>query len=435
MFDFHKINHSIPPGLSFRPTIAPEMDDEVDFYGPKRAVPQEFSKKNQAVLAEVVKSLPNANLFVEIGVERKPNSPTCSTQILLDNRPSGCAYMGIDLRDCSYLNRPEDNMRFMRTDCRNQKGINAVLDELHREIDLLFIDGDHSVEWCLTDWQLVNRLAVGGAVVLHDTNVHPGPLALLAAADKEYFDVEVHCADDPNDWGVAVLRLKKKLPCQADRNACFMVQGPLTYAKELAPMLKKMPGKVLWSTWESEPDEVKDFLTGEGVQVVCSKIPDEDKRGFRNANLQFASTDFGLQAAKAQGYTHVFRIRHDIILDNPEKLLNAVGDNIGFLCHYRWYLMDYIVSGPIDKLLLLYASRFPVSKTDEMCTEAFIKARYLRYFPSETVQYLLPLIRRYGITATWLRKAKDTITPLNRYYLDGALSKRVSYPSPSGLRK
>ena len=200
-------------------------------------------------------------------------------------------------------------------------------------------------------------------------------------------------------------------------------------------MLKEMPGKVLWSTWESEPSELKDFLMGEGVQVFCSQIPDEDKRGFRNANLQIASTDFGLQAAKSQGFTHVFRIRHDIVLDNPDKMLSAVGDNIGFLCHYRWYLMDFIVSGPIDKLLLMYASRFPMSQTDEMCTEQFLKKRYINWFGDEPVQYLLPLIREYGITATWLRKAKDTVNPLNRYYLDEKYTKKISYPSPSELRK
>lgn len=435
MFEFHKVNHSVPAGLTYRPTISPELDDMEDFYGPKRAVPQEFSKKNQAVLAEVVKSLPNANLFVEIGVERRPNSPTCSTQILLGGRPDGCAYAGIDLRDCAYLNQPLKNMRFIRTDCRNQKAINTVLDELHPEIDLLFIDGDHSVEWCLTDWQLVNRLAVGGAVVLHDTNVHPGPLALLDAVDPEYFDVQIHCQDDPNDWGIAVLRLKKKLPCQQEKKRCFMVQGPLTYAKELTPMLQKMPGQVLWSTWDSEPDDLKQLLTAAGIEVVTSPIPAEDKRGFCNANLQFASTDYGLQAAKARGFTHVFRIRHDIILDNPQKLLNAVGDNVGFPCHYRWYLMDYIVSGPIDKLLVLYAARFPVSQTKKMCTEHYMKRRYIHWFGDEPLQYLLPLIRRYGITATWLRQGKDTINPLNRYYLDPALSKKVSYPSPNELRK
>lgn len=212
MFDFHEIPHSIPPGLKFRPSISPELDDGVDFYGPKKKVPQEFSKKNQAVLRDVVRSLPDANLIVEIGVERKPNSPTCSTQILLDNRPEGCGYVGIDLRDCRYLDRPEECMRFLRTDCRNIEGIGRVLDELHPEIDLLFIDGDHSVDWCLTDWQLVSRLSVGGAVVLHDTNVHPGPLALLAAVDEEYFSVETHCTDDENDWGISVLRLKKRLP-------------------------------------------------------------------------------------------------------------------------------------------------------------------------------------------------------------------------------
>jgi hypothetical protein len=50
-----------------------------------------------------------------------------------------------------------------------------------REIDLLWIDGDHSADAARTDWQLWTPLvAQGGRVALHDATTHPGVMALAA---------------------------------------------------------------------------------------------------------------------------------------------------------------------------------------------------------------------------------------------------------------
>jgi len=54
----------------------------------------------------------------------------------------------------------------------------ALMDGLDLDtIDFLFIDGWHSVNQRLADWRYVERLSPGGVVVMHDTNVHPGPVA------------------------------------------------------------------------------------------------------------------------------------------------------------------------------------------------------------------------------------------------------------------
>jgi hypothetical protein len=389
------------------------MDDGVDFYGPKRKVPQEFSVCNQTVLKGVVESLPDAKLMVEIGVERAPNSPNCSTQMILQNRPEGCAYVGIDLRKCHYL-KDHPNADFVQTDSRANRLIYETLDNWANEIDLLVIDGDHSVEWILTDWQYTSRLKVGGAVVLHDTNIHPGPLALLDAVDEEYFDKEISCTDG-NDWGIAVLRLKKPLPCAVERIPCLVVQGPLMYVEELKPMITTVP--TIWSTWEEEPEGQKDLLRSWGVDVVETPIPDEGLRGNRNSNLQIVSSEAGVLRAREMGYTHVFRVRHDVLYDNPAAMLENVNDRLGFLGEYKGRLLDYVISGPVDKLLLLFAGQYPQPAAGgKLSTELFLKRRYQHLFPYERLQYILPFMERFGITARWLRKHKSTVDPLNNYH-------------------
>ena len=58
----------------------------------------------------------------------------------------------------------------------------------HKPIDFLFIDGDHSYEGCLQDWQDWNQfVAPGGIVAFHDarlfpngwTNINSGPVRLI----------------------------------------------------------------------------------------------------------------------------------------------------------------------------------------------------------------------------------------------------------------
>ena len=77
-----------------------------------------------------------------------------------------------------------------------------------QNLDILMIDGWHSVHTCVNDWGYVDMLSDGGAVIVHDTNAHPGPIALFSAVDDNLFTKERFCSE-LNDMGIAVFWHKK----------------------------------------------------------------------------------------------------------------------------------------------------------------------------------------------------------------------------------
>lgn len=81
------------------------------------------------------------------------------------------------------------------------------------EIDLLFIDGDHSIDGCKSDFELyAPRVAVGGYIIFHDIFPalcgHEGPRFVLdnfiISAPEQYQLVEVVTA--PTNYGIAIVR-------------------------------------------------------------------------------------------------------------------------------------------------------------------------------------------------------------------------------------
>lgn len=189
-------------GLTFRPSIEPEHSNDTDFYGEfYRPVPREFSEANQAVLKEHLLRVPDVRCIVEIGVQRNP-LPESSTGILLRHRPAGAVYIGVDIEDKSHIHDPAAGVHTLKMDSAERSRVFALMDELGRDrIDFLFIDGWHSVNQCLADWRYVERLSPAGTVVLHDTNGHPGPVAIFEAIDDRLFDKRKHCTEGP-DWGI-----------------------------------------------------------------------------------------------------------------------------------------------------------------------------------------------------------------------------------------
>lgn len=81
------------------------------------------------------------------------------------------------------------------------------------EIDLLFIDGDHSVDGCKSDFELyAPRVAVGGYIIFHDIFPalcgHEGPRFVLdnfiISTPEKYQLVEMVTA--PANYGIAIVR-------------------------------------------------------------------------------------------------------------------------------------------------------------------------------------------------------------------------------------
>ena len=197
-------------GLKYRPSIEPEHDDKTDFYSEfYRPVPREFSPANQDVLKQALLNAPNPRCIVEIGVQRNP-LPESSTGILLQHKPKECVFIGIDIEDKSHLADARAGIFTLKMDSAHRFRVFALMDQLELErIDLLFIDGWHSVSQCLADWQYVERLSPDGVVVMHDTNVHPGPVAVFEAIDEKVFEKVKYC-EEGSDWGIAVIRRRSK---------------------------------------------------------------------------------------------------------------------------------------------------------------------------------------------------------------------------------
>lgn len=208
MYSIKKRTDSIY-GLKYRPSIEPEHNDHTDFYAEfYRPVPREFSTANQDVLQQALLSVPAVRCIVEIGVQRNP-LPESSTGILLRHKAADCVFIGVDIEDKSHLASADARIYTLKMDSADRGRVHELMDQLGvKTIDFLFIDGWHSVSQCLADWRYVERLSPDGVVVMHDTNVHPGPVAVFEAIDEKIFEKTKYCTEGP-DWGISVIRRRK----------------------------------------------------------------------------------------------------------------------------------------------------------------------------------------------------------------------------------
>ena len=195
-------------GLKYRPSLEPGRSDDTDFYGEfYRPVPREFSAANQDVLRQALLETRDVRCILEIGVQRNP-LPESSTGILLQNKAANAVFIGVDIEDKSHLDDESRRIYTIRGNSGDPSQVHALMERLGLpHIDFLFIDGWHSVNQCIADWKYVERLSPRGAVVMHDTNAHPGPVLVFDAIDERLFDKKKYCTEGP-DWGISVIRKK-----------------------------------------------------------------------------------------------------------------------------------------------------------------------------------------------------------------------------------
>lgn len=197
-------------GLKYIPTIG---DDDRD--GPSNAIlsklniRDEFSLGDHKVMLDALLSIRDkCNVILEIGVAR--NGGLSSTFTLLGAKKDTCLYVGVDMNDKSFLTKLSfySNVTTIKTHSSN---ISTVLDTIehisgNKTIDFIHIDGWHSVNQVLDDWRFAEYLSEHGIIMLHDTNWHPGPSALIKALDENLFTCSKYYDGDTTDWGVAVIR-------------------------------------------------------------------------------------------------------------------------------------------------------------------------------------------------------------------------------------
>jgi hypothetical protein len=145
--------------------------------------------------------------IMEIGVHR--NMERSFTNILTGLKNSKSKYLGVDIEDKSFLDNEKKNIYTLKcssgefeTVCEflNSKGM--------KNLDLLFIDGDHSFPAVSLDWRYASLLNQGGIVLLHDIHVCIGPYLLLELIDPDIFDIHILTKTKENVNGLAMITRK-----------------------------------------------------------------------------------------------------------------------------------------------------------------------------------------------------------------------------------
>jgi hypothetical protein len=153
-------------------------------------------------------------------------------------------------------------------------------------------------------------------------------------------------------------------------------------------MCKSFP--CIISTWDNEDQTKIEMLKPHAIDILLNKIPEYN--GIQNVNYANYSTVSGLYTAQNLGYTHALRFRTDLYCPNIKEMIcifeNENVDKLVGICWFKHlvpphapdgYIMDHIMFGPIDKLILY---RSPIqTKNDNRFCEAFLQDSYFKKSP------------------------------------------------------
>jgi len=177
-----------------------------------------------AVCAEVLKlnsrikdDSEGPKFILEIGVDQDsqklgPNHNQSNfTKSLKHSKDDDVIYCGVDFLNKSHVTNFDELCFFVMVDTRDQNSLRHCLKENEfqqlrfKTIDILLIDGDHSISGCLNDFLYADMLSEDGVIIIHDTNYHPGPVVLLDCINRDNFVVE-RLFHDQCDSGLAIVR-------------------------------------------------------------------------------------------------------------------------------------------------------------------------------------------------------------------------------------
>ena len=163
----------------------------------------EFSKQNHRALQFAIDQCKKNGIapknFLEIGVCRTGDDS--STYTILKNLDSDGKYLGIDLEDKSFLNQTDKGIYTLKENSSNFSSVAAYMQKIGLDnLDFIFIDGNHSINQILRDWEYTRFLVPGGVVALHDTTAHLGPALMLRNLDRSKWMVFENLC--PNDYGL-----------------------------------------------------------------------------------------------------------------------------------------------------------------------------------------------------------------------------------------
>lgn len=147
--------------------------------------------------------------ILEIGVDH--TNTVSSTSIILRNKNINSTYLGVDIHNKAYLDNKENNVHTLLANSANTELIYSKLSELNikqKSIHFIYIDGWHSVNQVLAEWDYISDyLAPDGVAVFHDTNYHPGSRLIFDCIDENIFTTKKYFENEAN-WGLGEIRYK-----------------------------------------------------------------------------------------------------------------------------------------------------------------------------------------------------------------------------------
>lgn len=203
--------HELPTniyGLKFLPQMGNGYDNDKDYETFTKFWNAEVSKRDYDLVDSVSQKYMTHGIM-EIGISR--NGDGSFTHAMLKNKPKDILYLGVDIEDKSYLDNSDENIYTIKEDSFNR---NTVIDYAKKiglnKISILFIDGWHSLNAVINDWQYVELLSDNGIIIFHDTNSHPGPTVFIECIDKDLFEVEKYFSN-MDDYGVTIVYKKRQI--------------------------------------------------------------------------------------------------------------------------------------------------------------------------------------------------------------------------------
>lgn len=188
------------PGVGAHPTRY-DLNPDNTF-----SAPLEISDCNLNTLQEkFLEVKDNCKAILEIGIGR--NEERSFAHIFSKNKNPDTIYIGIDIEDRNFLNDPENKVYTFKTDSSQYEYNLQLFKTLGVDkFDFIFIDGYHSINQVLRDWEYSKLLTPNGTVGFHDTSCHFGPHNFVKALDKNKWDVLENAC--PEDWGIGFVKRK-----------------------------------------------------------------------------------------------------------------------------------------------------------------------------------------------------------------------------------
>jgi len=150
--------------------------------------------------------------ILEIGVDHGNDAAFSSTEFFINRRPHNSVYLSVDINPKQHIQDASNNVHTWQGDSADVAAVMAHAATLQVSAwDFIFIDGWHSINQVLKEWEYTRWLSPHSIVALHDTAVHPGPHLLMKCLDRSRWQViENACAFEYNDYGIGFARRRLK---------------------------------------------------------------------------------------------------------------------------------------------------------------------------------------------------------------------------------